>query len=662
MDKYFAEDLNIEDLNRKINTYFEALDEVGLSHAIDKSYAFYHGRGQYGNTVGISSGGGQGETSELFVNDYRSLLRHMLTLITSERPAFDVRAVNTDYKSEAQAIVGEDILNHYLRSKKLEATLKSAVEKALWSTEGFVALDWDIHSGEVFDTDPDTGDPIMKGDITYSTYHAKSCIRDPLANPHDPDWVILVDTINKYDLAKRYPEHEEKILSGDTKHSKTRSSNLLDVESDMINVYKFYHKRNAVLPKGKYAIFFREEILEEGGLPFQEIPVHRVTAGEMDDVVFGYSPCIDILGLQEANNDMFSAILTNNRAFARQIIAVQRDAGVNHRQVSEALSVLELDVEDVRTAINPMNLTKSSPETYNFLDQISNRMERYTGINEVIRGEPSPNLRSGNSLALVAAQALKFNAPLQQSYNELLEDVGTGTLDFLKQFAKAPRFYTVVGHQNKSLLREFSSDSIENVDRVEVQRAAALTNTTAGRVEIADNLLQAGLISRGQQYITVLETGKLDPLIESERTSLLNIKSENEMLFNGEVPSALLSDNHALHIQEHVAVLNDPELRKVPEIVEATLQHLQEHGQMWASTPPWLLAATGQQPAPASQQPPLNQIQEQAQPGNIQPQALEPGAPEQTNIQGMPNLPNVPQAASKEDELAFNQLNLQTPQ
>ena len=660
MDKYFAIKLDADDLMKKVQDYFDVLDSIGFEDAISRSFNYYYGRGLNGKTTKISAGGSQGELSELMVNDYRSFIRYMLTLIASERPAFDVRAVNTDYKSEAQAIVGEDVLNHYLKHQKLETKLRDATENALWSSEGFVALDWDVDAGEFYGKDPDNDRPIMKGDIKYSIYNAKTCIRDPFGDPEDPDWVILVDTINRYELAEKYPEHREAILSETTKdYDQYMLKQKWHHASDIINVFKFYHKKNVVLPEGKYGIFIPEVLCEQGPLPYEEIPVYRVTPGNMDGYAFGYTPAFDILGLQEANSDLFSALLTNNRSFARQIIAISRDAGVNHRVLTEGMSILELDSDDMGRAIQPLQLTKSAPETYNFLESIVGRMEKYTGINEVVRGDPSANLRSGNALALIAAQAIKYNATLQQSYNQLIEDVGTATLRFLKQFAKAPRFYTVVGTHNKSLLKEFSAESIENVDRVEVQRASALTNTTAGRIELADNLLQNGMIRRPEQYISVLETGKLDPLLEAERTELLNIKAENEMLFEGNPPSALITDNHALHIREHKAVLDDPELRKEPQIIEAVMAHLQEHMALWEQVPPSMLMATGQQPPPMMQ--PMVPPQGEPTGEGVNEGAMEPTNPGESGNPDMPSLPDVPDAASPEDAAALQQLGLSEP-
>jgi hypothetical protein len=657
-DQYFAIAPTVEDLKEKIDEYFKAMSAISWDTIIEKSYSYYYGRGEHGTAHALTPSGSQGELTEVMANEYRSFIRHMLTLITAERPAFDVRAMNTDYKSVSQAIVGEQVLEFYLRHKKLENILKSACEKALWAGEGFVGIDWDIQSGEQFGVGPE-GDIVMKGDVKYSTYNPFQVIRDPFSSDHNYNWVILVDYTNKFDLAAQFPEAHEDLINDSLKnHGKQLHFGIpQQIKTDKIPVFTFYHRKSPALPQGRWVKFAADKILAEGPLPFEEIPLYRVSAGDVENFVFGYSQAFDNLALQEITDDLLSAAVTNSRNYSRQLIAVARDAGVSHRALTEGSTILELDMEaggDVGKLVKPLQLTATSPETYNLMDHVVKRMEKFTGINEVIRGEPSPNLRSGNALALIAAQAIKFNSGLQQSYNILLEDVGTATLRFLKQFAKAPRFFRVVGKNNRSMLNQFSSTDLDGVDRVDVQRASALTATTAGRIELADNLLQAQLIKRPEQYISVLESGRLDPLIESERSQLLNIRSENEMLQDGQQPIAIITDNHALHIREHLAVLDDPEARMDQAVRDATLAHVAEHKDLWAQCPIEYLMATQQQPSPVPPMAPQDPMQMEGPGAN--PAAMEPKAPPQQ--MKMPKLPNVPENSSPEDAAAFAQLNL----
>jgi len=644
--KYFADKAKLEDLLNKISVYTENLVNLGIDKRMKRSFSQYYGQGQNENSSFLTSGGDQGELSKLSVNTYRSLLRYQLALITADRPAFKVVPTNTDFDSMASAVVGEDVLEYYMKVKNLERVLTDAVEKALYGGEGFVALQWDSEGGELYGVDPDTDEAVAEGDIKFSTYHTGEVIRD--ISQEEPQWYILKDVVNKFELAARFPELKDEIISLDYKIDKLDLINKQNIVEDSCALYTFYHARTPALPEGKMVIFTDTEKLLDIPLPYPVVPVYRVAPANIAGTGLGYSQGFDILAMQEAKDDLYSAVVTNNINFATQCILIPRSADINYRDLVEGMSAIEYDAD--MGEIKALQLTQSSPETYNLMDRLDGEMEKLTGINEVIRGDPSANLRSGNALALVAAQAVKYNSTLEQQYSRLIEDVGSATLAFLQEFAETPRFIAVVGKENRFALKSFSKDDLLGVARVSVEMTSALSKTQAGRIQIAENLLQQNMLKRPEQYIAVLETGKLDPIMESERTELLNIKSENEQMREGKAPLTIMTDNHALHIREHRSVLDDPSARQNPEVVQATLAHIAEHESLWnqVGMRPAILAATGQMPPPMPQMP-----QQGGTPGVTEDKAAADNQPNQ------PGIPNVPPNADPADQAAFAKLNLQ---
>jgi hypothetical protein len=68
---------------------------------------------------------------------------------------------------------------------------------------------------------------------------------------------------------------------------------------------------------------------------------------------------------------------------------------------------------------------------------------------------------------------------------------------------------TLVGKNKKPLLKEFTGDMIGDIKRVIVDVGNPLSRTTEGKLEIANNLMQQGLIKDPREYFMVLETGSL---------------------------------------------------------------------------------------------------------------------------------------------------------
>ena len=164
-------------------------------------------------------------------------------------------------------------------------------------------------------------------------------------------------------------------------------------------------------------------------------------------------------------------------------------------------------------------------------------------------------------------------------------------------------------------------------------------NTIAGRVQMAEQMLQMHLITDPKQYFQIIETGKLETSFEGEMSELLLIKSENEKLLDGENPITSPLDEHKTHIMEHRAVLADPDLRTDPNLVKIVMDHIEGHLNMLKNTDPALLNLIGEQPIPPPPPPPqpgpppgMMQQMNQGQQGPPPQQMMPGGAP-------MPNMP-----------------------
>jgi len=104
-----------------------------------------------------------------------------------------------------------------------------------------------------------------------------------------------------------------------------------------------------------------------------------------------------------------------------------------------------------------------------------------------------------------------------------------------------------------------------------------MTRTTAGKVELAQMMIQAGLVKTPDQMLQVIQTGNLDPLIEGRTIELLAIKAENESLVEGLPVSVMITDEHKLHILEHKATISDPAVREDSMVVQSVTEHIMEH-------------------------------------------------------------------------------------
>jgi hypothetical protein len=585
-------------LNRA-NQWFHQLDTTGYLWKIRESWKFYHGAYYGGDGHKILFGGEQGEIAHLPVNHYRNIAQHILTMVTANRPALTARATNTDAKSVYQTKLANGLLDYYMREKRLEKYFKTAVEYAIVLGAGYIKTDWNGTTGEVYDFNEETNSPIYEGDIEYKNLSPFDVMFDSTKEGNDHDWVICRTYKNKFDLAAKYPEFKDKIEGLPTKSDlyRYRFDMMFYSETDDVPVYEFYHKRTESMPDGRYMLFLIEDlVLEDRPMPYRNLPVYRIVPSEVLGTPYGYSSMFDLMPIQDAINSLNSAILTNQNAFAIQNIYVPKGADIVISNLAGGLNIIEGNPAAGKP--EPLNLTQTPGEIFNYLKMLEGMMETISGINSVARGSPEANLRSANALALVQSLALQFISGLQQSYVQMIEDVGTGTINMLKDFAAVPRIAAIVGESNETILKSFTGDDLNLVNRVIVDLGNALAQTKAGRIEMATNLIQYGLIDNPKQYLSVLNTGNLDVMTDPAEKELNLIRRENEKLIEGGDVIAIDTDSHLMHIKEHKTVLADPDLRLDTELVGRVLGHINEHLAALRESDPGLLSALGEQPLP----------------------------------------------------------------
>lgn len=582
-DKYWADVGPSEIANNileKVDNYYQYLSQSGRMDLYRRSWTYYYRPRLTGGM--LNPVGQQGELTALSVNHYRNLLMHLETMTLQQRVNFEPRATNSDVKSQSQVILASGLLDYYMRIKKLERFLKQAVKDGLMFADAFVREEWDVKGGKTYGK-TGTGALVYEGDVKYSNYNPITCIRDFTKPYHNrKDWVILRDFDNKYDLAATFPDLKEKILD-DTldplEIARTTIQNFFNLdESDQITVYTLLHPPTPALPQGRFTrVLDNGTVLQDGPIPYEETHVYRLAPDEESGTIFGYSVAFDLLPIQEAIDIVYSTAITNISTFGVQNILMPKGHDISTAQISGGLNVVEYDPKVGKP--ESLNLTQTAPEVYNFMTMLQEVQQMLAGVDSVTRGDPEASLKSGAALALVAAQSVQFSMTLQQSFAQLVEDVGTGTIQLLQTFAAVPRVAEIAGKSNRPLMKQFSGQDLDMIHRVAVDMGNPLTRTTAGKVNLADAFLERGFVENPDQYIQVVTTGRLEPVIEGKQSQLLLIKGENEGLSEGVPQRAIITDDHAKHILEHKTVLSNPEIRQDPNnpIVQMTLAHIQEH-------------------------------------------------------------------------------------
>lgn len=654
-DQYWA---SIEDpkelldhLDHKTRNYYDDLRSIGLINIWERSYRAYYG-GRVGSytynsplfeSSRLSSAGAQGEKTRLKANHFRNLIRHLHQLVTQNKPNIQARAANTDYKSQAQTILANGLIDYYWREKNVGSSIRDCAELSLVFGEAFIHAPWDPLAGEIYTYDANNR-PMYEGDQKYEIYQPINVIRDPANKSHKQNnWMTIKSVSNRWDLIAKFPQAEEEIKRAESYDYaddieptfQLRGGNDPDC-SDIVPLYTFYHKRTDTMKDGRIVVYLKNVILYDGVLPYKNIPLFRLASEQLYDTIYGYSMAFDLLGVQEGIDELHTTLMSNNKTFGIQSVWVNSSDKLQVSSIGTGMKLFKSETEP-----KPVQLTKSAPESYTYLDKLEQTAEMLSGISSTVRGSPEASLKSGNALALVVSQSVQFASGFEEAVNRTIEEVGTGLIDNLRDFSNTERVANIIGEAQRPFAKEFQADDLSEINRIVVDEVNPLSKTVAGRVEIANNLLQQGMIKDPDQYLMVLSTGSLDAITENSNTEMLLIRAENEDMREGKQVQAVMTDNHALHIREHKAVLNSPEARTNPQLVMNVLAHIQEHINLARQMDPALAQILGQLPLPPAMP--------GAQMGN-------PTAPQGAPAQQPVKMPNVPPGSPPEAQQAMDHM------
>ena len=660
---YFAsapiEEIGSE-LATKVDDYYKFLTSSTLVDLWRRSYYAYYGMREDTSLSGfgmfaigsIKPMGQEGEVASIKVNHYKNILTHLYVLTTNQKQALKARGINSDSQTMADTYLADGIHDFYSRDIELESNNKAAVETCLVFGEGFNLLNYDPTLGDDYAMDEATGRPVKKGKPTSKVYNPFDVIRDTTETTSRVPWYIFHDVKNRYDLASKHPVVAEEILRSDTDITTGRrfvdptkvlpSAGVGTTKSDLIDVYTFYHEKTPSVPNGRLTIFLQDgAVLFDGALPYEAVPVERVSGGDILGTIFGYSIGFDLLGLQALVDKLYTIVSSNTLTSGMQNFWQPPGNQLTKHDLGGGLRLLESVVKP-----EALELLSTPAEVYNFINKVEQVYETISGVSAVNRGSTPENLKSGTSLAFVASQAITFSNKLQESYKNLQEGIATKLIYIIRDYTPFETQAVISGKFNRPILRKYTGKDLQNIQRMTMEVTSPISQTLGGKIEIARDLLNSGLIRNPREYLNIITTGVMDTLYESEMSEIINVRSENEDMRAYIKPTMLDIDDHKLHILEHRAILTN-DSRKDPQLVNVVTQHILEHIdaiQMLQIANPTLLAIMGETPLP--------------QPAAPAGQVIEEGNPEnkgKTDIK-QPSAPKLPAGSDENTQAAYEQM------
>ena len=569
-----------EDVIRKLET-----KERDLTDNNQQTMHLRNGRHYYGTDKGftydsaLETSGEAGEFIAALGNEARSLVRNMVSLVTADRLAFECIAMSDDESTFAVNKVSKSIIDDIVNRKNLDKLQDTAVEYSLVYGSSFYHVTWNTSEGEPYMPNVSSKKILYEGDINIDVLSPFDVIFDRRRNNFEQvDWVLIKKRINKYTLMSQFPALADDLENADTIDPINRGQDELDEfeeDDDLIQIYEFYHKATPALPNGRMLVYANDDtVLYDGDNIYECLPIVPVIPMNTANTMHGYPMYSDLMPLQEMLDNEISCISSNHAAFGVSNILVPDGSDMRVEDLS-GLRFIKYSQESGTPSV--LNLAQTSGELFRFIDTCKAQLATLSGINEAARGNPPSGVQSGVAIATLSANALKLASPYLKANTIALEQVMLKVVKFFKLFAQTERVIPIVGSNQQYINFRFSSASIEEVKSIKIRPQNPLAQTLAGRYEVAETLLEKGMIQNANDYLRFLNTGELSELTDEIVTEIELISAENEQMKQGESPTALILDDHAQHISKHKMLVNNPLIRKQSDIVQVVLEHINEH-------------------------------------------------------------------------------------
>jgi hypothetical protein len=602
----------------KIAVWRQWAASKGLMDLWSRKMGAYYGWLDGASSQRVLTSGTEGELSNIKINDLRTLVQSQLVTVTSMRPAGIARAVNADVKSLRNSRIGTAIAEYYLSQSGFEGLFVQACEAALVVDEAYLDLFWDKGAGDPIRPDMDpTGKPmgmIMSGDAKMRLHCPWNVARDPAVAVDRRTWNIISILFNRFDLAAANPKFAKEILAAE--QDMVPQHKLQERPGDdNVYLHLVVHDRTPACPKGRYSMIVGDTLIGdtldasgEPSLPYPEYPVDRMSPADVIDGPTGYCPSNDVMAMEQVTDALHGIVTTNNITFGGQSVVGPPLTGITISEVAKGLRYFEVAPDQV-DKIQPLQLTKTSPETYQYIATLSSKKQEVMGSMAGTLQAQATQGASGSAMALIQAQSVQFNSGTQRSYFKTMSRSMTKLIGVLRVYADTPRVARIVGKSKAMGLKEFkyTGKDLNSISSIVYEPVNPVSQTLGGRMQMAETLIQNGQISSPKQYLTVVETGNLDAMTNPDEDKQLLILEENEWLSEGKPVQAVVTENASEHIMGHMSVLSSPQAKSDPTIVQTVMQHIQEHLNLWQDASmnnPAILLATGQQPLPPPPAPP----------------------------------------------------------
>lgn len=543
---------------------------------------------------------------QMTVNKLWPAARSLVSKIVSRPLVWDVSPTAADDATVRAAMTSESILEALTTEHGWEEVREEAVWAVLKGGTSAICVEWDPKAGREIGL-TQQGVPFNEGDtIETALSIVDFCVEPGSKNAEKARWWIKVVALPPEEVQAMYDLPEKPQADASAALTPFQSRLLADhagaggvQNTDLTRVMTYYERPNGLNQSGSMSIVVGDQIVEDAAwpFPFQDrlnlviIKETRGTGKWTGETIFKAARSI-----QMGINQSWSSIIEHMKL-----------AGNARLFVPESVIDMMQEITDLPGEIVPYPDGQTPPQWtappampdwwIHQPEKLAMEMDEILGNHDVSRGKAPVNIESGVGLSILIDQD---QSPVGRVVREIAAawgKVGRIVLETYQEKVIETRQSVVQTPGQPAETAQWTGGNLLGQVNAKVPVDAIMPRNRAQQMEMAQHLIQMGVITTLEEFVTVTEVPDQRDLLQRLSPDVAKARDENASMSLGEPEPPATFDNHQVHIGEHLTFMKGARWRRLdPQTQEIFLLHNQAHENMDAENLGRQLAKTNISP------------------------------------------------------------------
>jgi hypothetical protein len=533
-------------------------------------------------------------------NHTNNVINRMVSIFVQNMPVTRVFPATDAYEDVQDSETCESYLKYFWREKQLEIKYAKLVKYASIFGNAFTFTQYDPYAGGVMNISEEESKDSLGEEKQTKPYRG-----DVKVDVDDPFRILVrpgIEELNDmFDFFRSVPSNKQELESiyGEIETQPVNALNAyngtLRTDDDITLVHHYYHKPTYWWEKGCYICYAGKKILKateypnKSGrlmlthLPFDKPPMKFWALSTIDQII----------DLQEQLNRAASMIIEARNLIARPRVLVSEEAKVPGQTFTDRPGdIVKYKMIGGKPDFFVPNFNFA--ELANHKADVRNALQLVSGITSASRGEIPSATKTALALQLVLEQDRSQWAPFIKQFYMVIKETSLNILETAAQnFTEDDPRVIKIEQNNIIGTKTFHGGLVPSSLDVWLEDTNPLGWTATGRIEAAQGLYQAGLITDKNQVLEMLQLNNSDPAYQFQHISRQTARKENELLNNGEFVKVESEDYDPIHMEEHMKEMVSFNYKYKATIVKEAFQtHVDEHkARMQSIAPPQVAGA-----------------------------------------------------------------------